>query len=375
MNILMLGIKEYPYGISAKYEKFPGGGTAKYVISLSEHLCKFGHKVSLVVRKMPGQKSQETIGNLRIYRVGWLNNKYLRWPVFSFLAFAKALSISKKIDLIHTHGSFDAIFGILINFFRKKTKIVGTPHGLTSYQAKDKYNKIAVKLTQKLEKFSFERLPKIVFLTESEKETVQKHLNLKNVNYSVLNMGILPLELHNIEKDCFNVVFIGRLIPIKGLDKFIGSYNYLPDSIKGKVKYIIVGDGFYRVELEKLTKKMNLDNFVSFPGFTENIGNFLALTSLFILPSEGGEGLPVSVLEAMSCEVPCMFSNFNHPFSEKCYIKLPNNNPETIAAKINYYYHNQSELKAIAKEAKVVFDKDYHIKNVAKRFEEIYFSL
>ncbi|NJO92098.1 MAG: glycosyltransferase [Chloroflexia bacterium] len=325
MQILMLGVKEFPYGISAKYEKFPGGGTARYVISISKHLADNGFVVHLIVRKMPGQKLYESIGNLKIHRVFWINNKYLRWPSFSIASFLRSFSIINKIDLIHSHGSFDAIFGIILSRLFKK-KIIGTPHGLTSFQAEGRYNKITVRLTASLERMSFRKLDKIIFLTNAERDVVFEKLNMNHLNYEIVNMAIEPIQVNRTQSTLFKIVFIGRLVPIKGLENLLCALKQIPENILKSIKLFIVGDGFIRTELEQFSKDHKLDEFVHFEGFTTNIEQYLNDASLYILPSTGGEGLPVSMLEAMSAGVPCMVSNFEAPFSENTFISLSNNN-------------------------------------------------
>ena len=64
----MLGVKEYPYGVSSRFEKHSGGGIAKVVIDLVNELIKIEEisSVSLIVRRMPGQKKYEELGKLKV---------------------------------------------------------------------------------------------------------------------------------------------------------------------------------------------------------------------------------------------------------------------------------------------------------------------
>ncbi len=367
----MLGVKEYPYGISTKFEKYPGGGTAKYVLALSNELAKNGDKIHLVVRRMPGQKKIVTYKNLTVHRVFWINNKYLRLPSFSLLSFFKSLTFIKSIDVIHTHGSFDALYAfILAKLFNKKC--ISTPHGLTSLQAQKKYNKLTVFLTRTLEKWSFKKVDHTIFLSQAEKNTVLEELKLNLKSYQIINMGIIPQKMERFKTDRFNIIFIGRLVPVKGLDNLINSVCLLNKNILNNIRFIIVGDGFYRKELEMMVEKKQLKKNIKFAGFTNNINKYLSIASLFILPSNGGEGLPVAVLEAMSVGIPCMISNFESPFSKDSIITLDNNHPETIAEQISYYYQHPYLLNEISQKASQEFFNNYSIKKTAIKFKKAY---
>jgi glycosyltransferase involved in cell wall biosynthesis len=371
MNILMLGVKEYPYGISAEFEKFPGGGTARYIITLSEKLIKNGNTVKLIVRRMPGQKRFESFENLYIYRVRWINNKYLRLPSFSILSFIKALSIIKNIDIIHSHGSFDAITGVLLGKIFKK-KVCGTPHGLTSHQAKNKYSKLSVWLTRLIEKWGFSRLDRIIYLNNYEKKQVENILNICPENFSIINMGIEPINVTRVKSRKFKVLFIGRLVPAKGLDKLILSFQFIPQQFHSGIEYTLVGDGFYRKKLENLVKKLGLESNIKFAGFTNNISQYLADASLFILPSEGGEGLPVSLLESMSAGVPCIVSNFKISDDNSSVIALRDNNPKILAETITDLYLDKNRLGQLSNAVKQDFNKFYAIDKVVLKYIDIY---
>ena len=266
MKILMLGVKEFPYGISSNHEKYPGGGIAREIISLSNELAKLNNIVFLIVRRMPGQLKHEIInGNLKVFRVPWSNNRYLRLPSFNFFSFFKAISLVKEVDLIHTHGSFSAIYGYFLSILTKK-KFIASSHGLSSYQAKNNYSMPAVKLTQLWEKFGYSRADKMIFVSESEKKLLEKELKLFPKNYSILNIGIEPLLYDRDNSKYFNIVFIGRIIPIKGLEKLVRSFLQLPENIKKNTRFYLVGDGYFLNRSKKYYNKFKIRQKYYFTG-------------------------------------------------------------------------------------------------------------
>jgi glycosyltransferase involved in cell wall biosynthesis len=80
----------------------------------------------------------------------------------------------------------------------------------------------------------------------------------------------------------------------------------LLDAMRGlPVKLTVVGDGAYRSTLEELAGGMN----VEFVGFQSDPTPYYETADIFVMPSNGPEGLPMVALEGMSHGLPCVFSD------------------------------------------------------------------
>ena len=98
---------------------------------------------------------------------------------------------------------------------------------------------------------------------------------------------------------------VGRLVPVKGIDTLIEVTRRLArDGLK--VRTVIVGDGPYRDEYERMAAKVRGN--VVFAGFRSDIPRLLAACDVFVLPSIS-EGLPSALLEAAACGKPLVASN------------------------------------------------------------------
>lgn len=71
---------------------------------------------------------------------------------------------------------------------------------------------------------------------------------------------------------------------------------------------VLVGDGACRHDLLSLAKALGIENSVTFAGVQYQIENILPVFDIFVLPSQT-EGTSISLLEAMSCGIPCIASN------------------------------------------------------------------
>ena len=90
----------------------------------------------------------------------------------------------------------------------------------------------------------------------------------------------------------------------------------VPDTIKileqvikeVPTKLILVGDGPYRFECERLTRQLNLMDHVKFLGKQEGLVEILNSADIFLIPSQS-ESFGLAALEAMSCGKPVVSSS------------------------------------------------------------------
>ena len=102
---------------------------------------------------------------------------------------------------------------------------------------------------------------------------------------------------------------LARLDFQKGLDillRFIGLQKKKDNNLPFKI--YIAGDGEEKEKLLKMVIGLGIDGDVIFCGEISRPIDFLASLDIYISFSRG-EGLPLSVLEAMSCSLPCLLSD------------------------------------------------------------------
>ncbi|CUT02580.1 GT4 family glycosyltransferase PelF [Candidatus Chrysopegis kryptomonas] len=111
-------------------------------------------------------------------------------------------------------------------------------------------------------------------------------------------------------KDVKNVVFIGRVVPIKDVKTFIRAIPLILEEI-GDVKFYVVGDlrqDFdYAMECFKLAESLGINERVIFTGEANSV-DYLKIADVLVLPSVS-EAQPFVVLEAMALGVPVVASS------------------------------------------------------------------
>lgn len=95
------------------------------------------------------------------------------------------------------------------------------------------------------------------------------------------------------------LVTIGRLTPVKNQKLILHAMTLLP----GNITLTIIGDGSLKQDLSATISKLALGDRVTLAGEMVDPGQSLAAATLFIMSSDF-EGLPISILEAMSAGLP-----------------------------------------------------------------------
>jgi glycosyltransferase involved in cell wall biosynthesis len=103
-----------------------------------------------------------------------------------------------------------------------------------------------------------------------------------------------------------SLLFIGRLADEKGVHYLIRAVGKLKKKVDG-IKLFIVGEGPLRRELEELSRHLNVMDDTAFVGHTDSVLSYYHAADVFVLPSLS-EGLPLTLLEALSCGLPVVAS-------------------------------------------------------------------
>jgi glycosyltransferase involved in cell wall biosynthesis len=98
------------------------------------------------------------------------------------------------------------------------------------------------------------------------------------------------------------VTNVGILRRVKGHET---TFRAVPAVVREfpHARFLIVGDGPRRAELERMADELGIQEYVRFTGFIEDIKRVYAFTDVAVL-SSWSEGMPQSVLQALACTVP-----------------------------------------------------------------------
>jgi glycosyltransferase involved in cell wall biosynthesis len=104
-----------------------------------------------------------------------------------------------------------------------------------------------------------------------------------------------------------DVVYVGRLAPIKRPDVFVRTMARLAEG-RPSLRAAVVGDGELRAEREALARELGVGERITFAGLQRDVGPWLGRSRVLALTSDS-EGLPLSVMEATLCGLPAVVSD------------------------------------------------------------------
>jgi glycosyltransferase involved in cell wall biosynthesis len=169
----------------------------------------------------------------------------------------------------------------------------------------------------------------------------------------------------DIDPEEFLLVCAARLVETKGLDILIHAVSRV---VRQGVscRCLIVGDGPLKEKLMRLANSLGLSHYVLFEGFHQDVRPYLQASSAFILTSRM-EGLPVSVLEAMACGLPCIVTNVGgSPEAVKDHITglvIPPSSVEAAADAILYLATHPDKRAQMASKSREMVIQNFDIED------------
>lgn len=295
-------------------------------------------------------------------------------------------NLSKKIknispDLVFSYFSKPVIFGTLAAKLANVPKIIGMLEGL-GYTFTEQPNhaskktQVIKKVQIYLYKLALPQLDKIIFLNPDDpKDLLDKHA-IKVRKVEVLGGIGLNLEDYSYTSTYPSqptFIFVARLLAEKGIHDYIAAAKIVKDKY-AEAKFIVLGS-IDKEALGALTeavlKEFTEANIVEYPGHVNNVPEWIANSSVFVLPSYYREGVPRSTQEAMAIgrailttDVPgcreTVIDGVNGFLVEKW-------NPQALAEKMIYFIEHPEEIKKMGYESYKIAQEKFDADKVNKR--------
>ncbi|WP_346931036.1 glycosyltransferase [Clostridium sp.] len=153
------------------------------------------------------------------------------------------------------------------------------------------------------ESIMYNNLDKLVFVSQETMNKFYKKfpnvITRGRVLYNVIDTREIIKKSHEYEiEDCIDIIYIGRLCHVKGVDILLKAFKKLIDDGL-KLKLSIVGEGELKQQLINMTEELNLNEYVRYEGFLKNPYPYLKKAKLFVLSSRT-EGFPTVLCEALT---------------------------------------------------------------------------
>lgn len=114
--------------------------------------------------------------------------------------------------------------------------------------------------------------------------------------------------------DAMRLLFVGRLVPYKGVDMLLDAVQQLEAKTPGRFQLTILGDGEERTVLERLSHELGIAERVRFVGWVNQRETlkYYGDADIFCFPSVREFGGAV-VLEALAAGLPCLVAAYGGP--------------------------------------------------------------
>lgn len=355
------------------------GGIEIVVEELAKRMVQRGYDVTCYNRKghhvsdaTLSQYEGTEYQGIHLKSVLTIDAKGLAAVTSSFFAAIKATF--GKYDVVHVHAEGPAAFCWIPKLFGKK--VVFTVHGLDWARAKwqggfgEKYIRFGEKMgvTYADEIIVLSRDVQKYFLDTYNRQTTYIP---NGVNKSFKVEPNIIAEKHNLQKDEY-ILFLGRLVPEKGIQYLIEAFK----QANVDKKLVIAGGASDSDEfVNELKEQAKNDERILFTGFVQGkeLEELYSNAYLYVLPSDL-EGMPLSLLEAMSYENCCVVSDIPEcaEVVEDKAVTFKKGNVADLREKLQWLCEEQSIVEGYKREAAGFICEKYNWDEVVDRTLELY---
>lgn len=290
------------------------GGVEIVVEELCTRMVSQGHNVTCYNRgghhvsgsEYDSKRLKEYKG-IKLKTVPTIEKKGLAAVSSSF--FAALCCAFGKYDVVHIHAEGPAFFCWLPKLFHKR--VIVTVHGIDWQREKWKSG-FGSKFIHKGEKNAVKYADEIIVLSKGVQDYFEKIYGRKTVfipNGVSNHIERKPQIIKNkfgLDKDEY-ILFLGRLVPEKGIKYLIEAFK----QVDTEKKLVIAGGSSDTSEFENEMKEIaKEDKRILFTGFVQGqeLEELYSNAYVYALPSDL-EGMPLSLLEAMSYGNCCLVSD------------------------------------------------------------------
>ena len=303
------------------------GGPARHVVWLTEALRGDGYESKLIAGTVPegeedmsyfaAEHGVEPIYIREMSRELSTKDAVSLWKTFRAIR-------RERPDIIHTHtakaGTVGRIAAFVYKWFTpgtligrpRRVKVVHTFHGhvFHSYYGRRK-TQIFILIEKMLTRFASD---KIIVITSQQLREIHTEVGVGHRDqFEVIPLGIDLSKFDaddsvrnefrtefRVSEETLLVGFVGRLTEIKNIPMLLeAARGYFQTVDAPDAKFIIIGDGHLRPELERLVKELELGSNLLFAGNRDDLGRVYAGLDIVALTSLN-EGTPLSMIEGMA---------------------------------------------------------------------------
>lgn len=304
-----------------------------------------------------------------------LNMKSHRNPLFLLGLCLKFKT--NKIDIVHTHGYTATTIGRLTAYLAGVKIIIAHIHS-TYYN----YTKKQLRIEKILSLFT----KKIICCSGAVADFVKETEKINPRKIQVIYNGIdvhkfeVVSSVKKQENKRFTIGCVASLVEHKGHKYLLEAAKEVLDALPDKVRFMLVGDGILKEQLEAQARSLGIAEHVSFMGNVTNIEALVGTFDISVLASCEREGLGIALIEAMAGGIPVIGTNIGGIpeiiENKKNGLLVKPHDSKSMAQSIITMCNNWDKTKIMGENARVTvqkkFSKEVMLKAIAKLYLELY---
>lgn len=370
LKICMLGHKRVPSR---------EGGIEIVVEELATRMTALGHKVTCYNRsghhvsgKEFDTKQMTEYKGIKLKNVLTINQKGLAAVTSSF--FACLAAAFGSYDVVHVHAEGPAAFCWIPKLLGKR--VILTVHGLDWQREKWKEG-FGSKYIHFGEKMGVKWADEIIVLSKGVQRYFKETYERKT---RFIPNGVVKPELKDpdliqkefqLEKNSY-LLYLGRIVPEKGEHYLIEAFR----KVKTDKKLVIAGGASDTDDyMEKLKNMAAGDERIIFTGFVQGqmLQELYSNAYIYVLPSDL-EGMPLSLLEAMSYGTCCLTSDIPEcaEVVEDKAVTFQKSNVDDLQEKLQELCRNEEEVGKYKGEASNYICKKYNWDRIVEKTLRLY---
>jgi L-malate glycosyltransferase len=351
------------------------GGSEKVVLDLARKIDKTAFEVFIVsFSEGPVRKLYEELG-LKVFSV----TKEKRLDI-KFIRSLRTLFSEQHIDVVNAHHFGPFLYSTL-SAYGTKCKVIYTEHSRWQLEELSPLKKVlnralltkadgVVAISRQIEKYYISKL----YLGRNKVHLITNGIEIGQFgdrNGSKIRKGLGIGENDKV------IGTIANLRPEKNHKLLIGAFSEVARVFQG-ASLVLVGLDCMDGQVQRFASESGASERIHFLGRRDDVPDLLGLFDVFCLPSIH-EGLPLTVLEAMSAGVPVIGADvlgINEVITDNMNgLLFPSNDMNKLSEVILQLLTDHSLMKRLSEAANLFVAEQYNLDKKVREYEELFHTV